>query len=49
LNILFVGDVVGRIGRNAIAENLATITNQYDIAFTIINAENSYWKLELTA
>ncbi len=48
MNILFVGDVVGRIGRNAIAENLATITNQYDIAFTIINAENAAGGFGLT-
>jgi len=48
LNILFVGDVVGRIGRNAIAENLAIINSQYDIAFTIINAENAAGGFGLT-
>jgi len=48
LNILFIGDVVGRIGRNAIAHNLASLIGQYDIAFTIINAENAAGGFGLT-
>lgn len=41
MNILFVGDVVGRPGRRALANNLKTIIEQYDIHFTIVNGENS--------
>jgi len=48
LNILFIGDIVGRIGRNAIADNLASLIGQYDIAFTIINAENAAGGFGLT-
>ncbi len=38
LKILFFGDVVGRIGRNAITDYLADNKSKYD--FVIINAEN---------
>jgi len=48
LNILFVGDVVGRIGRNAITDNMASLIGEYDIAFTIINAENAAGGFGLT-
>jgi len=48
LNILFVGDVVGRIGRNAVTDNIASLIGEYDIAFTIINAENAAGGFGLT-
>jgi len=48
LNILFIGDVVGRLGRNAITNNLTSLIDQYDIAFTIINAENAAGGFGLT-
>ena len=40
MNILFFGDVVGKIGRKALKENLSFIKNKYDIDFTIANGEN---------
>jgi len=48
LNILFIGDIVGRIGRNAITDNMASLIGEYDIAFTIINAENAAGGFGLT-
>jgi hypothetical protein len=41
MNILFVGDVVGRPGREAIAKLLPEIKKQYRIELSIINAENA--------
>ena len=40
MNILFVGDVVGKVGRKALKENLSFIKNKYNIDFTIVNGEN---------
>ncbi|MGI6452018.1 MAG: TIGR00282 family metallophosphoesterase [Syntrophomonadaceae bacterium] len=41
MNILVIGDIVGRTGRKAIASMLPQIKREYDIAFTIANAENA--------
>jgi len=41
LNILFVGDVVGRPGRRAVGNLLADLIEQYSADFTIVNAENA--------
>lgn len=41
MNILFIGDVVGRPGRNYLSNNLTRLIKQYDIGFTIVNGENS--------
>ncbi len=41
MNILVIGDIVGRPGRRAIKEGLAKIQREYDISFTIANAENA--------
>lgn len=41
MNILFVGDVVGRPGRRALANNLQNIIKEYHVDFTIVNGENS--------
>jgi hypothetical protein len=41
LNILFIGDIVGRPGRGVLKKGLAQIQKQYDISFTIANAENA--------
>ena len=41
MNILFVGDVVGRPGRRALANNLQNVIKQYNVDFTIVNGENS--------
>lgn len=40
MNILFIGDVVGKIGRRALKDNLPQIRNKYDIDFIICNGEN---------
>ncbi len=41
MNILVIGDVVGRPGRKAISTFLSRIIKEYDITFTIANAENA--------
>ena len=41
MKILFCGDVVGRSGRNAIAENIEKIKQQHQIDFKIINCDNA--------
>ncbi len=46
LKILFLGDVVGRIGRNAVTDYLAENKNKYD--FVILNAENASHGFGLT-
>ncbi len=46
LKILFFGDVVGRIGRNAITDYLAENKTKYD--FVILNAENASHGFGLT-
>ena len=46
LKILFLGDVVGRIGRNAVTDYLAENKNKYD--FVILNAENASHVFGLT-
>jgi 2',3'-cyclic-nucleotide 2'-phosphodiesterase len=40
VNILFVGDVVGRPGREALEDRLATLRGELDAAFCIVNGEN---------
>ena len=39
--ILFLGDVVGKVGRKALKEHLASIKARYSPDLTIINGENS--------
>ncbi|MDD4801593.1 MAG: TIGR00282 family metallophosphoesterase [Syntrophomonas sp.] len=41
MNILFIGDIVGRPGRSVIRKLLPQLQKQYDISFTIANAENA--------
>lgn len=41
MKILFVGDIVGKSGRNAFLENVAQLKQQYQIDITIVNGENS--------
>lgn len=41
MKIFFIGDIVGRSGRNAIAEFLPSLYEQYDWDFCIANAENA--------
>ncbi len=41
INILFIGDVVGRYGRRAVKSHIDSIKSEFNIDFTIINAENA--------
>ena len=41
MNILFVGDIVGRPGREMIRVGLRALVDRYDLDFVIANAENS--------
>jgi len=41
LNILFIGDIVGRIGRRILREKLPYFVKKYDIDFVIANGENA--------
>lgn len=41
MRILFIGDIVGKVGRNAIAEYLPKIKQAYKPTVTIVNAENA--------
>ncbi|MFC2060877.1 TIGR00282 family metallophosphoesterase [Elusimicrobiota bacterium] len=48
MNILFLGDIVGKPGRDAVKNHLETLKKQNDIAFTIVNGENSAGGLGIT-
>lgn len=41
MNILFLGDIVGKTGRNKVCDLLNSLKEQYKIDFTIANGENS--------
>lgn len=41
LKIGLIGDIVGRVGRNILIKNLASLRESYDIDFVIANAENA--------
>lgn len=41
INILFFGDIVGRPGRQALAENLPELKAKYNCNLVIVNGENS--------
>jgi len=49
LNLLFVGDVVGRPGRGAVRACLGELVGRHQIDFTVANAENAAGGLGLTA
>lgn len=40
-NLLFIGDVVGKVGCDFLAEKLPQIKRTYNIDITVVNAENS--------
>lgn len=40
MRILFFGDIVGRVGRDAIKHNIEKLVNKYQIDFIIANGEN---------
>ncbi|MBQ8300044.1 MAG: TIGR00282 family metallophosphoesterase [Clostridia bacterium] len=41
MKVLVIGDVVGKIGVDAVKKNLPDLKKKYDIDFTIVNGENS--------
>jgi metallophosphoesterase (TIGR00282 family) len=41
MNILVIGDVVGKVGVDAVKKNIANLKSKYNIDFTIVNGENS--------
>ncbi|HLG84720.1 MAG TPA: TIGR00282 family metallophosphoesterase [Bradyrhizobium sp.] len=41
MRILFVGDVVGRAGRNAIAEHLPRLVRDWSLDLVVVNGENA--------
>ncbi len=41
MRILFLGDVLGRAGRNAVSRLLPHLRNRYSIDFAIVNGENA--------
>jgi 2',3'-cyclic-nucleotide 2'-phosphodiesterase len=49
MRILFLGDVVGRSGRNAVKERLADLRRDWRLDFVIVNAENASSGMGLTA
>ncbi len=48
MRIAFIGDIVGRPGRNIIKGNLSTIKTEYNIDFVIANGENASHGFGLT-
>lgn len=40
MKILFFGDIVGRVGRNAIKHNIEKLVKKYQVDFVIANGEN---------
>lgn len=48
MRILFLGDIMGRSGRHAIAERLGPLKQQLKADFTVINAENASGGMGLT-
>jgi metallophosphoesterase (TIGR00282 family) len=48
LNLLFIGDVVGRSGRTAVQAHLPELVERHHIGFTIANAENAAGGLGVT-
>lgn len=49
MNLLFIGDIVGRPGREAVARSLPHLRERYQIGFTIANGENAAGGLGITA
>ncbi len=41
MRILFFGDVVGRVGRNAVHLSIPRLVNKYEADFVIVNGENA--------
>ena len=41
MKILFIGDIVGEVGRRMLSEHLKSLQNEYSIDLTIVNGENA--------
>lgn len=41
MNILFIGDIVGSVGREMVQRHLPLLKSQYDIDFVVANGENA--------
>ena len=41
LTVLFLGDVVGEPGRNAVIARLPELKEQHDVDFIVVNGENA--------
>ena len=41
MKILFFGDIVGQVGRNAIKHNIEKLVKKYQVDFVIANGENA--------
>ena len=41
MKVLFLGDVMGRAGRDAVKENLMNLKESLSLDFVIVNAENA--------
>ena len=41
MNILFIGDIIGKPGRRIIRELLYSVINKYQVDFCIANTENA--------
>ena len=41
MKMLFLGDVVGRAGRDAVHERLPALRKELDLDFVVVNAENA--------
>ena len=41
MKILFCGDIIGRNGRNVVAENVARLKREFAIDFVIANCDNA--------
>lgn len=41
MNILFIGDIVGRVGRRMLKDHLQTFVDKYNVDFVIANGENA--------
>lgn len=49
MKLLFLGDVMGRAGRQAVAEALPKLRNEWKLDFVVVNGENASGGMGLTA
>ena len=49
MKILFLGDVVGRPGRDALEKYLPRLRSEYDLSFVVVNGENAAHGFGITA